>query len=115
MTTTHDTLRELTGDFYDDLVAKIGTDGIDDLVRALDLIDERYDDGEPGATAEHWNGALMVAYGDETLANLGRVYRETHARLRGAITYGAATGVPEAQLVRESGLSRMTVRKAMGL
>ena len=122
MTTTHDTLRAVAGDFYDELGARIGTDGINHLVRVLDELDERYDDGEPGATTEHWNGTLMLAYGDASLAELAEArrqahmaYLDTHARLLGAIVHAARIdGMTEAQITRESGLSRMTVRKALG-
>ena len=58
------TLRDLTGDFHDELAARLGSDGIAALVTVLDELDERYADGEPDSTSEHWSGALMLAYGD---------------------------------------------------
>lgn len=123
MTSTHDTLRAVTGDFYDDLATKLGTDGIDDLTRVLDEIEERYNDGEPEATMEHWSGALKLAYGDDTLAGLAAArraahdaYLAAHAQLLGGIVHAARIdGATEAQITRDSGLSRMTVRKALGL
>lgn len=123
MTTTHDTLRAVAGDFYENLAAKLGSDGLDDLIRVLDEIDERYEDGEPGAVADHWTGALQLAYGDATLTDLAQArsaahsaYLAAHEQLLGAIVHAARIdGMTEAQITRESGLNRGTVRKAMGL
>lgn len=122
MTTTHDTLRAVAGDFYDTLTGRLGTDRLDALVAALDEITERYDDGEMAATSEHWNGALMLAYGDETLESLAqarvaaqRAYEQAHEQVLGAMIYAARVeGVPEAQIARVTGMSRTTVRKELG-
>lgn len=115
-------LEAFCGDSYPDLVAKIGTDGIADLCRALSDIEDRFG-GDDSSIQEHWNGALEVAYGDSTLVQIAEArhkalvaYREAHDKLLGALVASSVLhSKREADLARESGLSRPTIRKALGL
>ena len=80
---------------------------------------DRYttDDDGPGR-AEALSGALMVILGDDTLDGLGGAYRqaveaasEAHGRLIGAVI--ASRDLGPSEISRRSGLSRVTVTKAL--
>lgn len=116
-------LRDYTGDFWGALVARLGTERLDDLVDVADELHERYDDGEGGSTTDYLDGALMLAYGDATLQALAdarrkalAAYEQAHQNMLGAMVYAARVeGSTEAQITRDTGVARMTVRKALGL
>ena len=73
---------------------------------------------DPDAAAEALSGALMVILGDDTLAGLGGAYRlaveaasEAHGRLIGAVI--ASRDLGPSEISRRSGLSRVSVTKAL--
>ena len=73
---------------------------------------------DPDAATEALSGALMVILGDDTLDGLGGAYRqaveaasEAHGRLIGAVI--ASRGLGPSEISRRSGLSRVTVTKAL--
>ena len=87
------------------------------LEDAIDHLTSRYaDDGD--AVGEGMSGALMVILGDDTLEGLGGEYRqavaaagEAHGRLIGAVI--ASRDLGPSEISRRSGLSRVTVTKAL--
>lgn len=96
----------------------------DEQLEAFDAaarqIFDRYpaDDDDPAAGTEALSGALMVILGDDTLDGLGGAYRqaveaasEAHGRLIGAVIASRDFGPSE--ISRRSGLSRVTVTKAL--
>ena len=73
---------------------------------------------DPDAATEALSGALMVILGDDTLDGLGGAYRqaveaasEAHGRLIGAVI--ASRDLGPSEISRRSGLSRVTVTKAL--
>lgn len=91
-------------------------EAFDDAARQ---IFDRYttDDDGPDRT-EALSGALMVILGDDTLDGLGGAYRqaveaasEAHGRLIGAVI--ASRDLGPSEISRRSGLSRVTVTKAL--
>lgn len=68
-----------------------------------------------------WSGALQVLIGDDTLEGLAeewrqakRAEREKMAYLTGAIIATADGGVSETAIAARAGLTRVSVRKALG-
>ena len=118
---TMNTVLAVLGDFADDFTRKRGTDGLDDLCRVLESIDETYPDEDVEARTNAFNGAQLLGFGDDTLKGLAdELYRARQAELTametlvGAIKWAAiAEGMSEAQIVAETGLARNTIRKAM--
>ncbi|MDO5676492.1 MAG: hypothetical protein Q4G35_03175 [Propionibacteriaceae bacterium] len=117
-------LRDYTGDFWQALANRLGTSGLDTLADVADELHERYADPEGGEDASHYlDGALMLAYGDDTLEALAEArwaahaaYEQAHQQMLGAMVYAARMdGVTEAQITRDTRVARMTVRKALGL
>jgi len=83
-----------------------------------DAAGEPTDDTRGG---EGMTGACMVLLGDATLAELAGdwsrarvVERDAMARLTGAIMATVEQGATEADIVRATGITRRTIRKAMG-
>ena len=75
-------------------------------------------EGDPAAGTEQLSGALMVILGDDTLDGLGGAYRqaveaasEAHGRLIGAVI--ASRDLGPSEISRQSGLSRVSVTKAL--
>ena len=75
-------------------------------------------DDDPDAATEALSGALMVILGDDTLEGLGGAYRqaveatsEAHGRLIGAVI--ASRDLGPSEISRQSGLSRVSVTKAL--
>ena len=92
-------------------------EALDDAARQIFY---RYPAGEddPDAATEALGGALMVILGDDTLDGLGGAYRqaveaasEAHGRLIGAVI--ASRDLGPSEISRRSGLSRVTVTKAL--
>ena len=96
----------------------------DEQLEALDdaarQIFDRYPatEDDPAAATEALSGALMVILGDDTLDGLGGAYRqaveaasEAHGRLIGAVI--ASRDLGPSEISRQSGLSRVTVTKAL--
>ena len=90
------------------------------LADAARQIDDRYtaNEDDPDAATEALSGALMVILGDDTLDGLGGAYRqaveaasEAHGRLIGAVI--ASRDLGPSEISRRSGLSRVTVTKAL--
>lgn len=115
------TVLAVLGDFADDFTRKRGTDGLDDLCRVSEAIDETYPAEDIEARTNAFNGAQFLGFGDDTLKGLAdELYRARQAEqaametLVGAIKWAAiAEGMTETQIVAETGLARNTVRKAM--
>lgn len=90
------------------------------LESAIDHLNTRYA-GDEDAVGQGMGGALMVILGDDTLegvaaewARARAVERDAMARLTGAIIAAAVQGQPETTIAQRTGVSRMTVRKALG-
>ena len=96
----------------------------DEQLKAFDdaarQIFDRYPaiEDDPDAATEALSGALMVILGDGTLDGLGGAYRqaveaasEAHGRLIGAVI--ASRDLGPSEISRRSGLSRVTVTKAL--
>lgn len=89
--------------------------------KALDLVSARYsEEGDPDATTAA-STATQVIIEDTDLAAVSeqwvqarRVERDRWAALVGAMIAAAATGVPETRIAETAGVTRMTVRKALG-
>lgn len=119
-TTTADLTALLGAEAVESLLATRGTDGLTDLLRAVQHIDA--DAGEDDDTLEAVNGALLAALGDESVASLARqlatarrAVMDATERLRGAAVWErTASGAREADLVRAAGVSRDTVRRWIG-
>lgn len=119
-TTTADLTALLGAEAVESLLATRGTDGLTDLLRAVQHIDG--DAGEDDDTLEAVNGALLAALGDESVASLARhlatarrAVMDATERLRGAVVWErTASGAREADLVRAAGVSRDTVRRWIG-
>ncbi|WP_372594899.1 hypothetical protein [Actinotalea sp.] len=86
---------------------------------ASDAIGARWPDPDMAdSRRDALNAAAMVTLGDETLEALAEAWRDARAReqaARAALT-GAiiASGGTEVDLARRAGVTRMTVRKALG-
>ena len=119
-TTTADLTALLGAEAVESLLATRGTDGLTDLLRAVQHIDA--DAGEDDDTLEAVNGALLAALGDESVASLARqlatarrAVMDATERLRGAVVWErTASGAREADLVRAARVSRDTVRRWIG-
>ena len=91
------------------------------LLRAAATIAHRYPDEDMRIASEQaFAGAAQIILGDSSLADLGDEYararraeRDAMAALTGAII-AAAPEMSESAISRDSGLTRMTVRKALG-
>lgn len=118
---TMNTVLAVLGDFVDDFIRRRGTDGLDDLCRVLESINEAYSDEDAEARTNAFNGAQFLGFGVDTLRGLAdELYRARQAEtaametLVGAIKWAAlAEGMTETQIVAATGLARNTVRKAM--
>ena len=92
-------------------------EAFDDAARQ---IFDRYpaSEDDPAAGTEALSGALMVILGDATLDGLGGAYQQAveaaggaHGRLIGAVI--ASRDLGPSEISRRSGLSRVTVTKAL--
>jgi len=93
------------------------------LARISDtLVEKRYpgDDGKADAH-DAFASATMYVLGDTTLAEVGDAYLQAraaeqaaHTRLTGAIIAAAELGVSESEISRQTGVTRVTVRRALG-
>ena len=93
-------------------------DQVDAMARYADAIKDRYDDEALRGLAA--GGALLIVLADGTLEQLGETLadvrqdeRETMAVLTGALIASADTD-SESSLARRAGVTRVTVRKALG-
>ena len=109
-----DELDAWLGDFADDL----SDDQKEHLARVAEALAARYPDEREGQAA--MVGATQVAFGDTTLGEAADVWRaaraaerEAMAALTGAVMMSADTKT-EAEIVAETRINRMTIRKAMG-
>ena len=91
---------------------------VDAMVRCADMIEDRYDDDALRSFVAR--GALLIILSEGTLEQLGealalarREEREAMAMLTGALIASADTD-SESSLARRSGVTRVTVRKALG-
>lgn len=89
------------------------------LARAAGMVATRYTGPDSDADAA-LSGAAQIILGDATLTELAAAYarartaeREAMATLTGAIIAASET-MAETAIERESGVTRMTVRKALG-
>ena len=99
-------------------LAGMTPDQVDAMARYADAIKDRYNDEALRGLAA--GGALLVTLADSTLEQLGRALararqeeREAMAMLTGAIIASAETD-SESSLARRAGVTRVTVRKALG-
>lgn len=91
------------------------------LARAADRIAARWPDEDDADSREHaLTGAAQIILGDTRLEEAGRAYvraraaeREAHAALTGALIASQGTA-SEVDLADIAGVSRPTVRKALG-
>ena len=104
------------GPALDDMTAG-QLEAFDDAARR---IFDRYpaSEDDPDAATGALSGALMVILGDDTLDGLGGAYRqaveaasEAHGRLIGAVI--ASRDLGPSEISRRSGLSRVSVTKAL--
>lgn len=93
-------------------------DQVDAMVRYADMIEDRYDDDALRSFVAR--GALLIVLSDSTLEQIGEALararqeeREAMAMLTGAIIASAETD-SESSLARRAGITRVTVRKALG-
>lgn len=123
-TATREDIRNWLGDFADQAT----DDQLDQLATISDIAEQRWPDPDDRDSREQaLSGAARVILGDDTLDSLGAALRRARLaertamdRLVGAVlasSTGARSPRPgsEADLVERSGLSRMTVRKILGL
>ena len=99
-------------------LAGMTPDQVDAMARYADAIKDRYDDEALRGLAA--GGALLVTLADSTLEQLGEALararqeeREAMAMLTGALIASAETD-SESSLARRAGVTRVTVRKALG-
>lgn len=106
------------GDFADEVADEQRAS----LRRASDMIDARYPDPDERDTAGTgaFTAAAQVILGDGTLASLAAAYlaarraeRDAMAALTGAIIAADET-MSESAIAATAGVTRMTVRKALG-
>lgn len=112
-------LGEAAGEFRQ----QVGQEGFADLAAAIEVIGRRY---SGSATEEDREAAITAAMacglGHETLAGLAEAWREAKTRERAAmaaLTGGIAWASThdhhtDSKIVRETGLTNKTVRKALG-
>ncbi len=107
------------GDFADNLTAEQKAA----LRRAAEQIEQRWPDADDSdLRRDAFTAAAMLAFGDATdegiaseWASARRAERDAHARLTGAIIWGSiAAPEPETRQAERLGVTRMTVRKALG-
>jgi len=99
-------------------LAEMTPDQVDAMVRYADMIEDRYDDDALRSFVAR--GALLIVLSDSTLEQIGEALararqeeREAMAMLTGAIIASAETD-SESSLARRAGITRVTVRKALG-
>ena len=99
-------------------IAEMTPDQVDAMARYDDMIAARYDDEALRSAAA--SGALQIALSEGTLEQLGEALararqeeRETMAMLTGALIASADTD-SESSLARRAGVTRVTVRRALG-
>lgn len=99
-------------------LAEMTPDQVDAMARHADLIEDRYDDDDMRGVAA--GGALQIVLSDSTLEQAGealararRAERDAMATLTGALIASAETD-SESSLARRAGVTRVTVRKALG-
>lgn len=87
------------------------------LTRASEMVATRYPDDD---SEQAMSGAAQIILGDTTIQSLADEYarakraeREAMARLSGGIIAASETA-SEVTLAQQSGLTRVTVRKALG-
>lgn len=107
----------------DDYLGPYADDATDEqktaLARAAEMVTTRYPDRDD-PSEQAMRGAAQVILGDDTLDGLAAAYtrarqaeREAMAQLVGAIIAASATD-SESAIASRTGLTRMTVRKALG-
>ena len=91
---------------------------VDAMVRYADMIEDRYDDDALRSFVA--SGALLIVLSESTLEQLGEALararqeeREAMAMLTGALIASADTD-SESSLARRAGVTRATVREALG-
>lgn len=99
-------------------LAEMTPDQVDAMARYADMIEDRYEDDALRSVAAC--GALLIVRADstlehagETLADVRQDEREAMAVLTGALIASAETD-SESSLARRAGITRVTVRKALG-
>lgn len=110
-------LQEYLGDVYD----KTTPEQREAMLAASRRVDERFPDPDAFEEREQaFGAAVAVILGDQALRDIGGEYvaarraaHTAHARLTGALI-AAAPGTPETRLAADAGVSRPTVRKALG-
>lgn len=113
--TTRNDIRNVLGGFADQVTG----DQLDQLVAINDVIEQRWPDPDDRDSREQaLSGAIQVILGDDTLEGLGAALRRARLAERAAMDQltGALLASPgsERVLVEQSGVARMTVRKALG-
>ncbi len=104
--------------------AEVTTEQRAALAKAFETIAARYpaEEGTPDPDAGiAYTVATQIVLVDENLHAVAsdylaarRVERDRWAALVGAMIAAAATGVPETRIAETAGVTRMTVRKALG-
>lgn len=86
------------------------------------LSDIIHDGGEPDTGHAEFTGAARLILGDATVPELGRALldariaeRDAMSELRGAVVAAHLRGVSQAELRRQTGLARDTIRGMLGL
>lgn len=110
------TLHGLLGDTY----AETTPEQRAAISTAADRIADRWPDPDlEDVRREALNAAIAVILGDDTLEDVAQVWhrtrateRDAHAALTGALI--ASADQPETTLERRTGVTRTTVRKALG-
>ena len=99
-------------------LAEMTPDQVDAMARYADTIAARYADDAMRSVAA--SGALQIVLSNSTLEQLGEALararqeeREAMAMLTGALIASAETD-SESSLARRAGVTRVTVRKALG-
>ena len=99
-------------------LAEMTPDQVGAMVRYADMIEARYDDDALRSFVAR--GALLIVLADSTLEQIGEALararqdeREAMAILTGALIASADTD-SESSLARRAGVTRVTVRKALG-
>lgn len=93
--------------------------------RALDMVAARFpEQGDPDATLAAAMAAQVIIQGNIHRAGMvepaarwaeaRRVERERWAELVGAMIAAAVTGMPETHIAESAGVTRVTVRRALG-
>lgn len=94
----------------------------EEIAAAARRIDERWPQHDLADNREAaLNAAAQIILGDSTLEEIGGDWarkraaeREAHAAMTGAIIATAGAGESEASIARRSGMTRVSVRKAVG-